>query len=42
LDQKINSSQHIIIKILNEQNKERILKAARREDEGSYKGKPTE
>ena len=40
LDQKRKSSQHIIIKTLNVQNKERILKAARGKGKVSYKGRP--
>jgi hypothetical protein len=32
---------HIILKSLNTQNKERILKAAREKLEVTYKGKPT-
>jgi hypothetical protein len=40
LDLKRNSSQHIIIKIPNAQNKERILKAVRRKCQVTYKGRP--
>ena len=39
LDQKRNSSYHIIIKIPNAQNKERILKAVREKGQVIYKGK---
>ena len=39
-DQKRKSSHHIIIKTLNAQNKERILKAAREKDQVAYKGRP--
>jgi hypothetical protein len=39
-DQKRKSSCHIIIKILNTQNKERILKAARSKGQVAYKGRP--
>ena len=38
--QKRNSSCHIIIKIPNSQNKERILKAIRQKDQVTYKGRP--
>jgi hypothetical protein len=38
LDQKRNSSHHIIIKTLNALNKERILKALREKGQVSYKG----
>jgi hypothetical protein len=41
LDQKGNSSCHIIIKTPNAQNKERILKAVRKKGEVPYKGRPT-
>ena len=40
LDQKRESPHHIIIKTLNIQNKERILKAAREKDQVIYKGRP--
>ena len=40
LDQKRNSSHHIIIKTPNAQNKEIILKAVRGKDQVSYKGRP--
>jgi hypothetical protein len=40
LDQKRNSSQHIIIKTPNAQNKERVLKAAREKGQVTYKGRP--
>jgi hypothetical protein len=40
LDQKRNSSCHIIFKTPNAQNKERILKAVRKKDQVTYKGKP--
>jgi hypothetical protein len=39
LDQKRNSSCHIIIKTPNVQNKERILKAVREKGQVSYKGR---
>ena len=39
LDQKRNSSQHIIIKTPNAQNKERVLKAVREKGQVTYKGK---
>ena len=39
LDQKRNSSCHIIIKTLNAQNKERILKAVREKGQVIYKGR---
>jgi hypothetical protein len=39
-DQKTKSSPHIIIKTLNPQNKERILKAARENDQVTFKGRP--
>jgi hypothetical protein len=38
LDQKINSSCHIIIKTPNAQNKERIIKAVRKKGQVTYKG----
>jgi hypothetical protein len=40
MDQKNNPPQHIILKTLSIQNKERILKTARRKDQVTYKGKP--
>jgi hypothetical protein len=40
LDQKRNSYYHIIIQILNAQNKERILKAVREKGQVIYKGRP--
>jgi hypothetical protein len=40
LYQKRNSSLHIIIKIPNKQNKERILKAVREKGQVTYKGRP--
>jgi hypothetical protein len=40
LDQKRKSFHHIIIKILNAQNKERILKAARERGQVTYKDRP--
>ena len=40
LDQKRNSSHHIIIKTPNAQNKERILKAVREKGQVIYKGRP--
>jgi hypothetical protein len=40
LDQKRNSSHHIIIKILNALNKEKMLKAVREKDQVTYKGRP--
>jgi hypothetical protein len=39
LDQKRNSSHHIIIKTPNAQNKERILKAVRKKCQVMYKGR---
>jgi hypothetical protein len=39
LDQKRNSSFHIIIKIPNAQNKERILKAVREKGQVTHKGR---
>jgi hypothetical protein len=39
-DQKRKSSGHIIVKALNAQNKERILKAAREKGQVTYKGRP--
>jgi hypothetical protein len=40
LDQKRNSSRHIIIKTLNILNKERILKTVREKGQVTYKGRP--
>jgi hypothetical protein len=40
LDQKRNSSCHIIIKTPNALNKERILKAVREKGQVTYKGRP--
>jgi hypothetical protein len=40
LDQKRNSSCHIIVKTPNELNKERILKAIRKKEKVTYKGRP--
>jgi hypothetical protein len=40
LDQKRNSSQHIIIRTTNALNKERILKEVRKKGQVIYKGKP--
>jgi hypothetical protein len=40
LDQKRKSSHHIIIKTLNIQKKERLLKAAREKVQVTYKGRP--
>ena len=40
LDQKGNSSCHIIVKTLNAENKERILKAVREKGQVTYKGRP--
>jgi hypothetical protein len=40
LDQKRNSSQHIIIRTTNALNKYRILKAVREKGQVTYKGKP--
>jgi hypothetical protein len=40
LDQKRNSSLHIIIKTTNELNKDRILKSVREKDQVTYKCKP--
>jgi hypothetical protein len=42
LDQKRNSSQYIIIKTTNAQNKDRILKAVREKGQGTYKCRPLE
>jgi len=40
LDQKRNSALHIIVKIPNAQNKQRILKAVREKDQVTYKVRP--
>jgi hypothetical protein len=40
LDQKINSSQHIIIRTSNALNKDRILKTVREKGQVTYKGNP--
>ena len=40
LDQKRNSSRHIIIRTTNALNEERILKAVREKGQVTYKGKP--
>jgi len=40
LDQKRNSSRHIIIKTTNALNKDRILKAVREKGQVTYKGRP--
>ena len=40
MDQKINSSHHIIIKTPNALNKERILKAVRGKGQVTYRGRP--
>ena len=40
LDQKKNSSQHIIIRTTNALNKDRILKAGRETGQVTYKGRP--
>jgi chromosome segregation ATPase len=40
LDQKRNSSQHIIIRTTNALNKDRILKAVSEKDQVTYKGRP--
>jgi hypothetical protein len=40
LDQKRNSSRHIIIRTTNALNKDRILKARREKGQVTYKGKP--
>jgi hypothetical protein len=40
LDQKRNSSQHILIRTTNEPNKDRILKAVREKGQVTYKGRP--
>jgi hypothetical protein len=39
LDQKRNSSQHIIIRTTNAPNEDRILKAVRKKGQVTYKGK---
>jgi hypothetical protein len=41
LDQKRNSSQHIIIRTTNALNKDRILKAVREKGQVTYKGRPS-
>ena len=41
LDQKKNSSQHIIIRTTNALNKDRILKAVREKGQVTYKGRIT-
>ena len=41
LDQKRNSSRHIIIRTTNALNKDRILKAVRGKCQVTYKGRPT-
>jgi hypothetical protein len=40
LDQRINSSRHIIIRRKNALNKDRILKAVRGKGQVTYKGRP--
>ena len=40
LDQKRNSSHHIIIRTTNALNKDRILKAVREKGQVTYKGRP--
>jgi hypothetical protein len=40
LDQRRNSSHHIIIKTSNALNKERLLKAVREKGQVTYKGRP--
>ena len=40
LDQKRNSSQHIIIRTKNALSKDRILKAVREKGQVTYKGRP--
>ena len=40
LDQKRNSSCHLIVKTQNAQNKKRILKAVRGKGQVTYKGRP--
>jgi hypothetical protein len=40
LDQKRNSSRHIIIRTTNTLNKNRILKAVREKGQVTYKGRP--
>jgi hypothetical protein len=41
LEQKRNSSCHIIIKIPNAQNKERVLEGVRKKGQITHKGRPT-
>ena len=40
MDQKRNSSRHIIVRTTNALNKERMLKAVREKDQVTYKGRP--
>jgi len=40
LDQNRKSTHHVIIKTLNAQNKDRILKAIRKKGRVTYKGRP--
>jgi hypothetical protein len=40
LDQKRNSSRHIIIRTTNTLNKDRILKTVMEKDQVAYKGRP--
>ena len=40
LDEKRNSSHHIIVKTLNTQSKEKILNMVREKDQVTYKGRP--
>ena len=40
MDQKRNSSCHIVVKTQNSQNKERLLKAVRKKDQVTYEGRP--
>jgi hypothetical protein len=40
MDQKRNSSRHIIIRTTNALNKDRILKAVREKGQAAYKGRP--
>lgn len=40
-EQKRNSPQHIIVKTLNIQNKEKVLKATREKSQVTYESKPT-
>jgi hypothetical protein len=42
LDQKRNSSQHIIIRRTNALSKDRILKVVREKGQVTYKGRPAE